>query len=369
MQTISLSGATPGTTQTLTVLRFGTPGARPQVYIQSSLHADEIPGMICAHHLRVLLAALNEQGRILGEVVLVPVANPLGLTQTIHGHNLGRFALADGGNFNRDFADLAEAAAAKLEGRLSANPAKNVDVVREALAEAHAERAPVTSAEHLKHALLGLSLGADYVLDLHCDGEAVMHFYTMPASVEPFAALTRLMEARAILLAETSGGGPFDEAVSGPWIDLAARFSDHPILQGCHSTTVELRGQGDVSHEFAAADAEALIGFMIHAGAIEGEAPVLPQAVCEPTPLVHCEPVIAPTAGMLVYAAALGTTVSAGDMICEIIEPLTGGVTPVLAQSSGVLFARAGRRFVTPGQRLGKIAGRTFERSGNLLSP
>ena len=60
----------------MTLHRFGREGARPRVYVQAALHADEIPGMIVAHHLREQLLALEAEGRIEGEIVLVPSANP-----------------------------------------------------------------------------------------------------------------------------------------------------------------------------------------------------------------------------------------------------------------------------------------------------
>ena len=49
-----------GTTRTVTVHRYGDPSARPKVYIQAGLHADEIPGMLSAHHL---IARLDEAYR------------------------------------------------------------------------------------------------------------------------------------------------------------------------------------------------------------------------------------------------------------------------------------------------------------------
>ena len=50
------------------------------------------------------------------------------------------------------------------------------------------------------------------------------------------------------------------------------------------------------------------------------------------------------------------------------IDPLTGTVTPVATQSDGVLYARVSTRFTGAGQRLGKVAGTTLQRSGKLLS-
>jgi predicted deacylase len=73
------------------------------VTIQGSLHADEVPGMLVAHHLRNHLDALEAAGRLTGEVVLVPMANPLGVGQWVLRGFQGRFELHSGENFNRHF--------------------------------------------------------------------------------------------------------------------------------------------------------------------------------------------------------------------------------------------------------------------------
>ena len=41
---LPLLTASPGSARHLTIYRFGTPGARPKVYLQAALHADETPG-------------------------------------------------------------------------------------------------------------------------------------------------------------------------------------------------------------------------------------------------------------------------------------------------------------------------------------
>jgi hypothetical protein len=48
----------------LTSFHFGTPGSGKKVYIQGSLHADEVPGMLVAQFLRTELAALEAAGKI-----------------------------------------------------------------------------------------------------------------------------------------------------------------------------------------------------------------------------------------------------------------------------------------------------------------
>src|SRR3954465_13956997 len=111
-----------GTTRTITVQRYGKPGARPKAYVQAGLHADEIPGMLTAHHLIARLDDADRKGAIRGEIIVVPVANPIGLDQFVGGRLLGRSSLEQGQNFNRGFADLVETVASQLEDGLGADP-------------------------------------------------------------------------------------------------------------------------------------------------------------------------------------------------------------------------------------------------------
>ena len=73
-----LTCCVPGTTRELVSLHFGTADQGPKELIQASLHADEPPGLLVAWHLRRELALLESAGRLKGEIVLVPMANPVG---------------------------------------------------------------------------------------------------------------------------------------------------------------------------------------------------------------------------------------------------------------------------------------------------
>lgn len=365
---IALSPLAPGASLSLTVQRFGQEGARPRVYVQASLHADEIPGMIAAHHLRERLKALEAEGKIKGEIILVPSANPIGLAQRVLGDHIGRFNLADGINFNRGYPYPVPKVAERIEGKLTGDGEANVRLIREALRAELDAWETSNPAEVMKKAVLTLAIEADIVLDLHCDAEAVEHLYTHTRSVDEFAPLSALIGAHAYLLAEESGDEPFDEACSRPWAELADRFKDHPIPFGCHSTTLEFRGERDVSHELGKRDAAALIDYMTLRGVIAGEAPRVPAPVCQPTPLAASEPVPAPAMGIVVFQAEVGDRVKAGDVIADIVDPHTGQVVQAKSPTDGVLFARIALRFVTEGTRLGKVAGTTAKRTGKLLS-
>src|SRR5919107_3469725 len=155
---IPLAPLAPGTSLALTVHRFGTPGARPCIYVQGALHADEIPGMIAAHHLRERLVALENEGRIKGEIVLVPSANPIGLAQRVLGDHIGRFNLADGVNFNRGYPYLVPKAAERIEGKLTDDGEANLRLIREALRAELDAWETGNPADVMKKALLTLAI-------------------------------------------------------------------------------------------------------------------------------------------------------------------------------------------------------------------
>ena len=58
----ALPAASAGTTRHVRSLHFGEPGRGPKAYIHAALHADEVPAMLVAQHLRQRLLELTEKG-------------------------------------------------------------------------------------------------------------------------------------------------------------------------------------------------------------------------------------------------------------------------------------------------------------------
>ncbi|GAB2874981.1 M14 family metallopeptidase [Pseudoduganella ginsengisoli] len=352
----------------LASLHFGTPGAGKKAYLQAALHADEVPGMLVAQCLRQRLLSLEAAGKIRGEVVLVPAANPIGLAQAIQGTPLGRFDLSTGINFNRAHPHVGEALKSTLQGRLGGDPDANVrEIRRQALAHIRSLQ-PASDAAALKQVLLSLAIDADIVLDLHCDNEAVMHVYTGTPLAGAIAPLARLLRAQAVLLATEAGGEPFDEACSRLWWELAAHFPDVPIPPACIAATVELRGEMDVGYDLARRDAGALLAYLATQGVLDADDMPLPQPLCPLTPLEGVEPLLAPHAGVLVYTRTLGERLEPGMAVADVIDPVTGATTAVRCTVGGVFFGRSAHRHVLRGMNIGKVAGHIPFRSGNLLS-
>jgi len=344
LDTIQLAPGSPGHSQSLQVLRFGQPGARPKATIQAALHADEVPGMLVAQRLRAQLLALEAAGQLIGEVQLLPYANPPGLAQHSLGQHQGRFHLQDGLNFNRFLPELGQAAGDALEGRLGTDEAANVGLIHQALRDAARKLGSVETVQHLKQTLLRLAIDSDVVLDLHCDSEAVMHLYALTPHAELASELGALLGAQAVLLATESGDAPFDEACSRPWLMLQQRFAPLPVPAACFSTTVELRGEADTSHVLAEQDATAIVEFLRRRGIVGGVPAQLPPALCAPTPLAGSEPVTAPQAGVVVFHHSPGDRVVAGAVVADIVDVDSGAIVPVHARSAGLLYARISTR-------------------------
>ena len=176
--------------------------------------------------------------------------------------------------------------------------------------------------------------------------------------------------ARLALIADESGGSAFDEAHTVPWAQLQRRYGDRfPIPAGSFSSTVEYRGQFDVSDELAAADAAGLMVFLAAVGAVRTAAS-LPQRQLDAVrrPLAGAAEVYARQGGVVTWAQAVGAEVAAGDVLGHVTDPVSRRRMPILVPVSGMLFRCELWRSCLRGQGLAHVAGETIVRSGNLLS-
>ncbi|MFO1350294.1 MAG: succinylglutamate desuccinylase/aspartoacylase family protein [Gammaproteobacteria bacterium] len=372
-QTIALPAPAPGNQHTLTVHRYGA--GRPKAYLHAALHADEWPGLLVLHHLIRLLDQAAAQDAIRGEVVVVPVANPVGLGQFLNGYWLGRYDFDTTGNFNRSFADLTEPVWEAVGSGLQADADANAELIRAALHQAVAALPRRREADALKATLMGLAIDADVVLDLHCDGEALLHLYASSRHRQTAAELGAQIGAPVVLLEDNPGGGAFDDFLARVWWRLQERAGKaFPIPLGCFAATVEYRGRADVYDDLASDDAARLFKFLQRRGVIAGAPGPLPSALGEPTPLEGTDVIDAPAAGIVAYRKALGDWVEEGEVVADLIDltaadPATAR-TPMRSRTRGLLFARMAEKLVRPGQHVCKIAGTTplaHRQPGKLL--
>ena len=104
---IEIGADRTNTNRHIDVFSFGEPGSRPKAYLQTALHADELPGMLVMRFLLEAFSKLADDGKIVGEIIVVPVANPIGLEQREGDYMQGRVERGTDRNFNRGFPNLA----------------------------------------------------------------------------------------------------------------------------------------------------------------------------------------------------------------------------------------------------------------------
>jgi uncharacterized protein len=355
-------------------LHFGPKGCGRKAYVQAGLHADEAPGYVVVARLLELLHQADRAGEILGEIVVVPAANPIGLSQWGVDTVRGRFDDIGLINFNRRYLELSSELSRRLEGRLGGDAAANVALIRLTAGEILAENRPESEVEALKRLLLSLSHDADIVLDVHCDHQALLHVY-LGESLWPAAMdLPAQLGAAVTLLADDSGDLPFDEANSKLWWDLAKTFPEAAIPPSCLAATIELRGLVDTEQALAASDAANLFAFLQRRGYLAGDPPPLPPLQAEATPLAGVDYIKSPAAGILSYVKSPGDRVEKGETVALLLQPLQnpggGERLPIASVTSGIFFARAADRFARPGKIIGKVAGNRplADKGANLLT-
>ncbi|KAA0699203.1 peptidase M14 [Neorhizobium sp. P12A] len=332
---IVIEGDTPGISWRLPVFHFkGSEPAAPKIYIQAALHANELPGTALLHFLCQKLQKADGEGAILGDITVVPQANPIGAAQWHYGEMEGRFDLGTRTNFNRDFPLIS------IRDRDSL--VENLDRYR--------------ASERLKRQLIHMALGADLVLDLHCDDESLQYAYIDEAFWPEAADLAAALNMDAVLLSDGESSA-FEEAVSFAWKyavpgEKKSHFADNL------SVTVELRGQRDVYPDMARSDAEGLWRFLAARGIVRDDSVQLLEFKGPATPLDNIEMIRAPQSGTVLFHRTIGERVAAGDLLATIITRpgMADGSIDIHAPQAGLIVTRISDRLVHRRGDLMKIA-------------
>jgi len=359
---LDLPVMTPGSHRAITVHRYGKSGTRPKAYLQAGLHGNEHAGMLVLYHLLKKLDALSEKNAINGRIVVVPAANPIALSQFLNGELVGRFDFFSGTNFNRNFPNLTEAVAARIQDKLTGDGRANQTLIRKAAIEQIESYTDSTEAGEMKRLITRMSIDADIVMDLHADGQSLLHLYTHPVHKPQAEELAAQLQAAVVLLGADRQAYSFDDALNLLWAELAERFPEVPLPHGCLAVTIELRGRVDVAEHLAEGDAENLIRFLMRQKVIAGDPGHLPAPSCRrPTPLTGVAHGRAPVSGVAVFHKNPGDWIKRGEVVADLIDPAAENPAqarcPVTSPTNGLLFSVNLSKLVRSGQTFFKIAG------------
>ncbi len=333
---IKFAGDVPGNEIELRVLRFsGSDEQAASAYLQSSLHGGELPGQAALHFLVPLLQKAADEGRIKGNITLVPQANPVASNQWQTYQHQGRFDTFSAVNFNRAFPLLPDFDTSNL-------PQPD---------------APEALIKRLKAALLRLALPHDIVLDLHCDDESENYLYIAEDFVEDMKDLAVALNSTAILAWDTTADAAFEEACAHPVLQMPA---DKRNMKRRAVTTVEFRGLSDVYAEQGAEDAAGLYKFLVHRGVVEDASVQLkPDYQGLVTPLTHVEMIRAPQGGMVFFHVKPSDVVSEGAKLATIVTQPGNpdGDIVLTAPQAGRILTRRSLRYLRRGDDVLKLLG------------
>ena len=178
----------------------------------------------------------------------------------------------------------------------------------------------VTALDQWRRCILREACDADYVFDLHCDDDSLVHIFSLPQLAENMQQLANWIGAAATLMAEDSGGGSFDEVWPALWLRLARECPDKPVPLPVVSCTLEFRGQFDTFDDLNRRDAQNLYGYFQEQGLVTGKVIGRKGEAAAPSDLRATERLRAPQAGLLAYCVKLGDQVEKGDRIADLIR-------------------------------------------------
>ncbi len=362
ISTIDLLKLASGDFLSLQVYRFIGANPGKKVYLQANLHGSEIVGNEVIHQLIQFLIALDSE-QINGEICLVPVCNPLGTNQRNHFFSTGRFNSYDGKDWNRIFWDYekeAEDLGFLAKSYLKLNP-KEIEkryfqeikkaFIQQKEALATAKSAPYN--KHYRYQLQSLCLDANYVIDIHSSSnQGIDYIYCFQTREE--SAKYFLLD-RGILMTKYDGDA-FDEAFMKPWLALERELAKlgKKIKFPRESWTLELGSGMSMNPESISKGVKGIKNYLVAKGIIELENYNLDSTKIKLVQKNKIARYYAPTGGMIRNRVSLGSNVSAGEKIYQILSFNKKGELPtvidILAMQDGLVFDNSTNQTVNQGE-------------------
>ena len=313
-----------GAALTIPVYRFKGKTDAPNVYIQANMHGAEVQGNAVIFQLLELL----QQTQILGNITLVPYANPVGANHKNGEYTLGRFDPITGVNWNRMYhfdESIIKPFVHRCIGKDNATIEANFKALMIETIEQKLEHNiyGLTTGQRIAYQLQRLAHQADLVLDLHTGPISSKHLYCPEYAKES----AHYFDIPHTLLIPNDFDGALDEATFCPWWKLQEAFAELGIEfliddtgVNKESFTVELGSQEQIDLDVALEDAKSILSYLQYKGAIdttEYKPQVMTRYGCY---LKDYKAYYSPMGGMVDYLAEFGRPLAAGQPIARILR-------------------------------------------------
>lgn len=235
----------------------------PKVYIQANVHGAELQGN------QVILNLIEEfkNKRPLGDVVIVPQANPYGVNQKIGEYTYGRFDPTTGENWNRNYYYFDQ----EIESFFEKSKYLNWDKLKvkfkkyyQSLLNMKQKESDVWGMSYGKKLALILqkmAFSADIVLDLHTGPDSAEHLYVADYAFNDGKKLNFPLN----IIIPTDFAGAMDECFSAPWSKLFKLYQEHHNTNeklNQFSYTVELGSQEEIDSKSGLSQTDRILNYL-----------------------------------------------------------------------------------------------------------
>ena len=319
-----------GAALTVPVYRIKGSGSGPSVYIQANMHGAEVQGNAVIFQLLEQLKHIE----LMGDITLVPYANPVGCNHKNGEYTLGRFDPITGVNWNRMFHFDASIIAPFAKEYVNQSDAEIETAFKALMLEQieqklHHNIYGLTTGQRIAYQLQRLAHQADIVLDLHTGPISSKHLYCPQYAKES----AKYFDIPHTLLIPNSFDGALDEATFCPWWQLQIALKDlgheFSISQSSNdgqsnrvkeSFTVELGSQEQIDLDVAHQDALGILSYLQYQKVIDTNT-YHPKTMMRYSCLLEdYKALYSPMGGMVDYLAEFGQPLPAGEPLARILR-------------------------------------------------
>lgn len=296
----------------------------PKIYLQANLHGPEVLG---AALLVMLVNKLKMLKHMAGTVIIVPVANPMGVNAVAHNAHIGRWNQIDGINWNRIFPKNVEW--------------KDRDEEK-AYFKAQLQKRNVSVQEKLAATLRLLSSGADHVIDIHGTGsDTCSHLFCR----EDFSPVFEPLGAEIHLLSKIETcEETFEESHVYPFRNF---LSFKNIPKAC---TWEVSEYGVIDADTLDLRFSQLENWL---ASLWGNKPI--RITTAPKTFFNFTNLKSPMAGYYSWSKKIGDSVKKGETYARVFLPENAEVVDVKAEFPFTLIATYGIGAISDGEQIAWI--------------
>lgn len=325
-QLINLQTLASGDILQLKTYQFKGKTGHKKAYIQANLHGSEIVGNAVIYELLHLLNQLKDDD-INGEILFVPMSNPVGVNQRNLFFSTGRFSPYDGLNWNRifwdyshenvDFNKFIQENINLTSDKIQRNFLHQILTKFNQKLKSVDENRAISFSEYYRNILHTLSLDAHYIIDIHSSSvKAIDYLYCFDYRQK---SANYFLFDYAILMNKYDSNA-FDEAFLNPWLILEKKFMEagRNILFDVESWTLELGSGMIVNEESVTKGVRGIINYLSAKNILNLDVQ-LPLKNTQFIPKNTIKSYYAPQGGIIRQRLCQGTRVIHGDILYQIL--------------------------------------------------